>query len=494
MRCQEWSGIYFYERLLSTRPKPHVTGCPFGPVGMSLYVTYLVLPRAMTAGFSMARNCARFRGLLLTLVLLVTPRPASADFQCNDDGWQGTSGLLTIARAVAGPERVKLVAELDYGRLTAQDSVLFLHPEVELDADSLNAFFMQGGRIAVLDDFGKAVSFTELHDILRVPAPTNPQEVLRSNHNLSVGTPVETQATDGSWQKITHPLVRDVDRVMLNHPTGLANLQLTRVLEIRSLKGPAVTVALTAVSKSDQKGRLLVMSDPSAFINLMIRYPGNLAFARAMIHYLTEDDDRSGKGLLYIVANRFDQTGRFSRNKGPLADAVDGIDHLVRELKNGLPPPLLLFLTVVLALAIARWIARHAWRRPSLTMPRALRRQPLESQAGWPGRAAVLVAPTTQSTLLLLELRDAFRARLAQLISSDAGASSEALIARVEAKGLLPAELLRSLKELFAEVDAAERAFAARRPFRVRSSNLTRVLRQSLDIVEFISHRERETK
>jgi len=497
--CQESTGICCVERHFSSIRKPELKLSDLSQLALKerwrwvwmdrlgLAITCLHVRGAQC--FSKSTLHRRLFALLLAGLVFAVPRPSAAAFECNDSSWEGASEFLVVARAIAGTLRVKLVAELDFGTLTPDDSVLFLHPEVVLDDQSLGAFVQQGGRAAVLDDFGKSTAFSERFGINRVQAPTDPAEVLRGNVHLAVGTPVETIAADGTPQR--HPLVRDVDRVVLNHPTGLTNPGLTPVLEVRTRSGGAIPVAVTGVVGTTQAGRLLVMSDPSAFINLMIRYPGNLAFARAVVRYLAEDDGRTGKGRLFIVANRFDQTGRYSTTHGPLSDALDGIEQLIHELKQGMPPPMLITLAAVAGFAIVRWIISSMWRGAPHALPRSLRPIPLTSQAGWPGRAAVLLSPTTHATLLLVELREAFRLRLTQIAGVDATVSSQALVVAVEARNLLPAELLGSLRNLLAEVDSAERAVVARRPIRVKQAMLTRLLRQSLDILDHISQLER---
>src|SRR5512133_1071513 len=138
-----------------------------------------------------------------------------------------------------------------------------------------------------------------------------PLTMLRGNRQLSVGTPVEAAgAVPGTGAR--HPLVVDVDRIMLNHPSGLINPGLTTLLEIRAKAGNSVPIAVTGVVGTSPQGRLLFMSDPSALINLMIRYPGNLAFARALVRFLIEPDRTERTGKLYIVVNRFGQSGHFT--------------------------------------------------------------------------------------------------------------------------------------------------------------------------------------
>lgn len=410
-------------------------------------------------------------------------------FECKEETWEGTSELLSIARGLVGANRVRLLAEIDYGTLSARDAILILHPEVILDEVSLIAFIQQGGRAAVLDDFGKSLTFMERFGIRRIPAPADPQTVLRGNRHLAVGTPVE--ASHPGSASTLHPLVAEVGRLLLNHPTGLTNPGLTPLLEIRSKDGSATPIALTGVIGDAPQGRLLVMSDPSAVINLMIRYPGNMAFARALIRYLSEQDGNTGGGQLYILTNRFDQTGRFSRSRGTFSDLAEALEQLVHKAQNGLPPFVVLSLAAMVTLLVARWILINAWRRSASAMPRYLRPQLATEQAGWPGHAAVLTAPRTHPALLVLEFREAFRARLAHLVSVAPSASSDELVATVESRRLLPPEFVSSLRNLLREVDTAERAAASQKPIRINHRKVTALLQQGLDILDQFSQLER---
>jgi hypothetical protein len=434
--------------------------------------------------------------LLVALALVATPTrtAAAAAFDYNDESWQGASELLAVARSVANPNRVKLVAELNYDDLTAQDAVLVLHPEVLLDFESLRSLFEQGGRLAILDDFGKSNLFFDRFGIERIQAPMDPSATLRGNWHLPVGTPADVVGNDGSVQPNAHPLLRGVEAIYLNHPSGLTANGLTKILEIRRKNGPAVTMAVSAISANAQQGRLLVMSDPSALINLMIRYPGNLAFAQNIIRYLTEDDAHRAEGRLFIVSNRFGQTGHFSAARGFWENSAETIDRVASELRQGLPPALLISLTAMVALAIAGWVAKHIWRPSPLALPRALRPLAAIDQAGWPGRVAVLAAPTTHPALLLVELREAFRERLVQLLALDRNTSSSAIVSAVESRSLLPAPLQAALRDLLAEVDAAERAVITRKPMRVSKQKLTRLLHQCLEILDCLTSLERPNR
>src|SRR5687767_14378088 len=78
-------------------------------------------------------------GLLLSL-----SRPARAAFELGENGWEGASELLSLARERLGSARVEPVARLDYSALTPKDGVLVLHPESELDGEQVSAFLAAG--------------------------------------------------------------------------------------------------------------------------------------------------------------------------------------------------------------------------------------------------------------------------------------------------------------------------------------------------------------
>jgi hypothetical protein len=429
--------------------------------------------------------------LAATLVAaLLSPKLSSAAaFDCGDDTWQGTSGLYAIARSVAGTSRVKLVAELRFSDLTPADAILILHPRTQLDEASLSAFVQSGGRVAVLDDFGDSEPFLERFGIRRLPAPNQPLETLRGNRHLPLAHPVENHS--GAQGSQRHPVAKDIDRVVLNHPAILHNPGLTAVLEVRT-PDAQLPVAITGVVGTEHPGRLFVMSDPSAVINLMLRYPGNRNLAQGLVRYLTEDDQRAGKGHLYIVANRFAQTGHYGTGLGPIADFRRSLLQLFQELKGGVPPTILVLLVAVTLFGVMRWVYRHAFRIGAAALPRFLRAIPLASQAGWPGRAAALMARETHPALPLLEFRSAFRERLTQLVSADPGINSQAVVSLVEQRKILPPERLETLKRYVSELDAVERAVSSRRAVRLRTATMSRLLAQGLDILDHLSQVERQ--
>ena len=84
-------------------------------------------------------------------VVTVSER-AHAAFRFNDDGWEGTSELLGLARQALGPSRIRIAAAVEYDQLRPEDGLLILHPKVRLDRVQLSRFLLAGGRVALVDD------------------------------------------------------------------------------------------------------------------------------------------------------------------------------------------------------------------------------------------------------------------------------------------------------------------------------------------------------
>ncbi len=426
--------------------------------------------------------------------LCLLPRPALAAFDVSDVEWQGTSELFEIARAELGKQRVEVVGTLDYGKLEPADGVLVLHPEVELDGDELGAFLAGGGRVAILDDLGKATGFLARYKIERVQAPLRPAATLRNNPNLPLALPA-VQEVAGQEQN-RHPTVRDVDRLVTNHPTALIHPDLTPVLEIPAIGEPTATLAVTGVIA--KRGRLFAMGDPSAVINLMLRYPGNRAFAKHLSTYLVDRDDWGERGgKLYVVANDFRQRGHFGGEEGPtqkLRDAVSGLRDALRSAhESGLPRTAALALAAV-ALAFALvWALEHALRIYRRYVPRYALAAPLVGQGGVAGRAAVLGARTTERSLVLSELRSALAEALAERLGVDPRSASSRLVEAVEARGVLDPSGLVSLRALLSELDQALTALAENRRLFVPERKVVALHQKMMEILSEIEQRGGES-
>ncbi|HEV8550253.1 MAG TPA: DUF4350 domain-containing protein [Polyangiaceae bacterium] len=427
-------------------------------------------------------------GVFLTCLGLAWP--AAAAFEVNDTDWEGTSELLDLARAELGRARVEIVGTLEYGKLDAADGVLVLHPTVDLDADEMDAFLAAGGRLALLDDRGRATSYLSRYRIQRVEAPQRPAQTLRGNPSLPIAVPV-LQEVAGQEQS-RHPTMRDVERIVTNHPTALTHQKLTPVLEIPAVGEPNATLALTGVIK---RGRVFAMGDPSTVINLMLRYPGNRAFARHLVQYLVERDERSEHpGKLYIVTNAFAQRGHFGGERGPLREVADAVMSLRDALRTageaGLPGTFAIVLAAAaLAVALA-WSLEHALRAYRRYVPRYALAEPLALKGGVAGRAALLAAQATDRALVMAELRSALAEALTERLGTDPRAVSTRLLEEVKAKGVLGPSAIGELGGLLSELDRGIAVLGSGRKLRIAESRVLELYEKMMAILREIDERK----
>ena len=439
---------------------------------------------------TLARRSGRAPIALAVFALLGLTREAcAASFEFNDSGWEGSSELLRLARSRLGTDRVCLVAALDYASLRPADGLLILHPTVSLASDALDEFMLSGGRVAVLDDFGSSGSFLERFGIRRTNPPLRPRETLRGNPNLAWAVPIHNSG-DGQGESV-HSMVVGLSRLLTNHPTTFTNPGLTPVLEIRAADGTAYPLAISGVIK--QRGRLFVMGDPSAVINLMLRYPENRLYAERLIEYLVMDDTwgvRGGK--LYLVANGFSQLNTRADVLAP--------QFLVSRLRDGgralLQMRVSEFTAWILGLIVALAIGREAWqrlgKRADVYRPRFAMPVPLVSQPGEAGRAAVLAAPSTPRGLILLELMSGVTAHLAARLDINENAGMLRVFDAALERQLLNQTQRKELQMLVALVNRVQTALTRGGQARVRQKELSRAHRLMLDITQSIEHRQRK--
>jgi len=385
-------------------------------------------------------------------------------FELNDAGWEGCAELLHLMREELGRERVIVAATLDWEKLKPTDGVLVLHPTQAIDAEEAAAFMKAGGRLAIVDDFGRGEKLLAHFKIHRRSLPSFPQRYLRGKPSLPLAFP----AFDASGSEVLglHPTVAEVKQVVLNHGTGLRHPDLTPVLEVRGpverRSGRAETVAVAVAGQVD-KGRLFAMGDPSAFINLMLRYPGNRKFAAGLVHYLADGDiTEPRKGRLFILANAFGERGSFG-GVTPLRKALDrklrALVEAFEELRDqGFPWWLHVVVASLCALAILWWLTRAMLKLYRSRLPRFARATPLVAQGGVAGRVAVLSSSASPPALVLLELRSALVEALSYQLDMKDTAVAGKLIDELKRREGLEPELERSTMWVLGAMRAAERA------------------------------------
>lgn len=425
--------------------------------------------------------------ILLAATVLATPAPALAGaFDVNDATWEGCSELLEIARAELGTARVSAVAVLDWNQVQPEDGVLVLHPVQALDPDESTAFMKAGGRLAIVDDFGRGDDTLRRFRIERTTTPTRPAAALRNRPALAIAEPV-VDTTSGQAVG-PHPVVSNVQRLVTNHATGLRHPNLSPVLRIRAAAAGDEPDVIVAVAGQVDKGRLFAMSDPSALINMMLRYPGNRAFGVGLVRYLVDEDGpQPRRGRLFIVANRFDQEGSFGGETTLRKDLDAQLAALARALddarRDGFPTALLIALAAIAALGVAVWVARSSARPYRSPMPRYARPTPLVAQGGVAGRFAVLAAPTSPRALILLELKSALFEAMALRFGLESDPSPEALTRLVSREGALDERALSAFKEVLSTMHRVESSMVAGRPANVSRPALAhaaKVVREAL--------------
>ncbi len=370
------------------------------------------------------------RSVALALVagpfLLGTRAARAASFEINDEGWEGLSELYAIAKTELGPERVKPVATLDWSTLTKDDGVLVLHPTERIQAGEASNFMKLGGRVAVLDDFGKGDDLLRRFKIERVRLLGRPVSALRGNPELPIAEP---------WLEVArgqvgapHPIVTNVKRLVLNHPMALNHPDLSPVLKVRISGEPD---AIVAVAGQVEKGRLFAMSDPSALINSMLRYPGNRALAVGLIRYLASDSER-GQGRLFILVNDFKQEGSVGGEGTFVEDAENAVrsagEALASVHESGFPAWLLAVLAAIGVTGLALWVARTSGKPYKSPVPRYARPTPLVARGGVAGRFAMLAAPNSAKSLVLLELKSALFEAVSERFSLSAAPTSAEVV------------------------------------------------------------------
>lgn len=426
------------------------------------------------------RTMWRVAFVLLVLVSFV-PRTASAiPFDLSGTDWEGGAELVRLARAELGAARVVATTQIDFAELTPDDGLLLLYPERSLDVDELTKFMRAGGRVIMLDDFGRGESLLSTFGMKRVPSPRHPAESLRHNPQLALAEAASA-----------HPVVADVNRVVTNHPTGLGHPDLSPVLKIRANDGePDVTVA---VAGAVGQGRLLAVGDPSIVMNSMLRYSGNKTFARGLVRYAV-DSDAWGKrgGRLFIASGSFEQKGAYGGEQHALSEWLRDLEDLLDQIrKEGLPSILAWAASIALGLALVVWVGSRAGRLHKPILPRFVRRVPAVAQGGVAGHAAVIGAPQTTRVLAVLELKSALEEQLTTMLGLSKVPGHQELLSRIGEGGLLDAEGVHTLRRLLLRMSNVETMVVFQRSGGMVQSvrdnevvSIARTVKQLLDAAE----------
>jgi hypothetical protein len=417
---------------------------------------------------------------LVVAFFVRVPLARAGAFEVRDTTWEGCSTFLEIARAEVGEKRAVPLSHLDWSELKSDDAILLLHPEHALSGDKLAAFLGNGGRAAVIDDYGAGDEILERFQIERVPAPTRPLAMLRKNPQLALAEPVRESTDRGGAM---HTTVQDVERLVTNHPTGLRNPKLTPVLTIRAVDEPDVLLALAGNFGTPPRGKLFAMGDPSVLTNQMLRYPGNRAFAVGLVRYLMQ----GSMGRLFVIGNDFAESGAYPTMggwQGELDERFETVARILRRLgADGLAGAAGFGLAAVVALGVGLWTTSVASRPYRGRLPTFARPVPLVAQGGLAGRAAVLSAPSTPSALAILELKAALQEGLSHALGLAGASSATQILDEVKGKEKLDEPRQRALRGVLLEMAQVETLVGAGQMEKTKKEDVGRVARVVFDIL-----------
>lgn len=240
----------------------------------------LSVPQVALAGLAVA---------VLGLVVF-TASTSGVAFSAFNDGWDGTSSL----RSVADESGVDVKSAADttaYESANSPETVAFVLSPNSMyrptEVARLTEFVRTGGTLVVAGDFGP-----HTNDLLRsvgtsARLDSGQLRDVRSNHR-SAAMPVATGVAN-------HSLVAGVESVTLNYgtavePRGATTLVNSSEYAYLDTDGNATLDASETVGaypvatvESVGAGRVVVVSDPSVFINAMLDRPGNRQFARSLM-------------------------------------------------------------------------------------------------------------------------------------------------------------------------------------------------------------------
>lgn len=243
--------------------------------------------RASRPAVGAARGCVPARALLAGIAALAVASASQVaaaqtgeiestlpeDYDIDSREWNGLHTLTAVARGLG--LRVQATPDVDWADLGADDILFVIYPETRVDAGHVASFVRNGGHVLIADDFGDSVDVLGRLGMLREQGGgVRTERFYRDLDYAPIAMPV---APD-------HPLAQDVDELVTNVPGVLTQV---RGADVVFAFGPDAAVV---TSGTVGRGRFVVVSDASVFINRMMQFEGNLQFAINAIRYLARED------------------------------------------------------------------------------------------------------------------------------------------------------------------------------------------------------------
>jgi len=241
---------------------------------------------------SLTRGLAYAFALVLAVTLVYAASTSGAAFSAYNAGWDGGSEIRSQADALDRDLTVARDTQA-YEVVPASGTVAFvLAPSGNYtgeDVAAIRSFVGAGGTLLVADDASSPTAGNRLLAALGV-SPRFENATLRDEryNYRSPAMPVAREVAD-------HPLTEGMDELTLNYGTAVRPANASVLVSSsgyayldRNENGsvdPNETVGQypVAVSEPVGDGRVVVVSDPSVFINTMLERPGNERFLRNLV-------------------------------------------------------------------------------------------------------------------------------------------------------------------------------------------------------------------
>ncbi len=402
----------------------------------------MVPSRAEAIGLvTLVRRIAAFLALSVALGIalpLSAPGEARAqttapvDYDPQSSAWNGLVELVRLSQ-IAQVE-LRTSATLDWSTIRRGDGLLVMYPLSNIDLDELSAFLEDGGRLALLDDFGTSDPLLRWFQVQRSEAI---QGTLRSPRLPGLYT---------AYRLGDHVLGDQVDTLVTNEPVVLRHARLSPVFSLTQESSQGVVLAGQV-----GRGRLVVSGDPSILINSMLRFPGNRQFALNLLTYLASQP----RGRIHLVHRRFASRGTYegahSRRRSPLKLFSKNLDDTLARAGAVFNDPALLRLTSLFAVLLATLVmAAKIWGpKPSDRFGPTAPAGPLAGVA-----TKVLLFARSGANLLYptLILRRLFERALLRSLDLLPPTDIARVVERAEKK--LTVDQLASLRAVLVELDA----------------------------------------
>ncbi len=239
-----------------------------------------------------------FLRVLTVFFVLVTARSATAeenDYGFDNKDWNGLSAF--AADAQAHGIRAGYRTTVDFNNMDTNTALMILYPKSRIPASDLVSFVAAGGIVILADDFGDSESFLEHVGVKRVKAS---DVVLVELYRKSSAHPIAKPDDK------THPLSAGIERLVLNHPAFFVSEHRTVFSAGEEKVGVVISIPLG-------RGELILISDPSLFINLMQRFKCNRGFARNLLKRLAKNRTSD----LWVTSHNFDIKGTYQSTHEP---------------------------------------------------------------------------------------------------------------------------------------------------------------------------------